>query len=421
LRLDLKRVGATDHTSFSELLLRPFIDLEPCARGPLYARALEHYWAAFADARRPRFALQRTLPRTFRAQFLREAGLSNYQVEDPRDLSPPLRSPRWTAVCDALDTWPDLGSDGQCRLVRLLHALCFYSLISNLIPSATEIDVGTDPEQAELAYWRASARYALGRPDRIVDYSNANLSDFEAIARRAPRGSLVALNAALKVFVHKCKFGASVEELVKAHAHAELIVDSVIAKVDDFTRALLLSRFYRAAAFVPQRHGDHREVGRLMDLAEEYALAMAPIGEDQALLHLENLHPLLESRTKEALWRGDLDLALARALRVVDVDALDPKTWLELGQVQFRRNEYAPAAEAYLIAATLGPPASAIARHMAGLCFREIGQTMLAAFFFKAAVDVDPRAISPHDEIQRLPDLPIIVPLKEWSLCSFAL
>ena len=40
-------------------------------------------------------------------------------------------------------------------------------------------------------------------------------------------------------------------------------------------------------------------------------------------------------------------------------------------------------------------------------------------FFFKAAVELDPRAISPHDEIQTLPDVPVLTALKEWSLRSF--
>jgi tetratricopeptide (TPR) repeat protein len=158
-----------------------------------------------------------------------------------------------------------------------------------------------------------------------------------------------------------------------------------------------------------------------MDLAEQHARAMVPADEAQQLLYLENLHPVLESRAKEALWLGDLDLALDRALRVVDVDAYDSRVWLELGQIRLRRHEPALAAEAYAVAAALGPPASAIARHMVGLCFRDLAQPHLAAFFFKAALDVDPRAISPHEEIQALPDVPALTALKEWSLETFEL
>jgi cytochrome c-type biogenesis protein CcmH/NrfG len=157
----------------------------------------------------------------------------------------------------------------------------------------------------------------------------------------------------------------------------------------------------------------------MMDIAEKHARAMAPADDAQQLLYLENLHPLMESRTKEALWLGDLDLALQRAQQVTEVDPYDSRVWLELGQVRLLRNEYALAAEAYAAAATLGPPSSGVGRHMAGLCFRQLGQPLLAAFFFKSAIEVDPLAISPHDEIQRFPELPVLTALKSWSLQSF--
>jgi len=56
---------------------------------------------------------------------------------------------------------------------------------------------------------------------------------------------------------------------------------------------------------------------------------------------------------------------------------------------------------------------------MAGLCFRDLGKPLLAAYFFQAAIESDSQAISPHDEIQRLPKLPVLAALKEWSLRSF--
>jgi tetratricopeptide (TPR) repeat protein len=230
---------------------------------------------------------------------------------------------------------------------------------------------------------------------------------------------VVAVNAALKLLVHAAKTEASADRLGELQAQAEQTVDAVVAEADAFTGGLLLSRYYRAAAFVPQRQGLRNDVVRMMDLAEQYAASLIPSGDAQELLYLENLHPVLESRTKEALWLGDLDLALARARRVVDLDPYDPKTWLELGQVRLRRREIAEAAESYAVAATLGPPASAIARHMAGTCYRDLGQPMLAGFFFKEAAEIDRRSISPHDEIQILPDVPVIAALKAWSLRSF--
>jgi tetratricopeptide (TPR) repeat protein len=213
----------------------------------------------------------------------------------------------------------------------LLHALCFYPLVTKLIPPLARNANSVDPDRAELAFWGASARYILGLPDRVADYGHADLSEFENVLASSP---------------------------------------------------------------------DDRETG-------------------QDLIYLENLHPVLESRTKEAIWLGDLDLALARALRVVELDPYDSKSWLELGQVRRKRKELGAAAEAYAFAAVLGPPASAIARHMAGVCFRELDQPLLAAFFFNSALNIDPLAMSAHEQIQGLPDLPAIATLKEWSLRSF--
>jgi hypothetical protein len=67
----------------------------------------------------------------------------------------------------------------------------------------------------------------------------------------------------------------------------------------------------------------------------------------------------------------------------------------------------------------LGPPASAIGRHMAGVCFHKCGQDLLAAFFFKGALEADPLGISPHDHIRQLPDAKVLRSLREWSLRAF--
>ena len=149
------------------------------------------------------------------------------------------------------------------------------------------------------------------------------MSEFENIVAKAPCDVPTALNSALKIFVHKAKVGSPTKELIADRARAERLLESTAGTCDLFTRNLLTSRFYRAASFVPQRLGDRLEVVRLMDLAEYHALAMTPTNIAQELIYLENLHPVIESRTKEALWLGDLDLALTRALRVTDLDPYD--------------------------------------------------------------------------------------------------
>jgi tetratricopeptide (TPR) repeat protein len=340
-------------------------------------------------------------------------------VEDPRELLPRFRNARWSIIGDVLNRWPELSTKQQCRLVLLLHALCFYGLIASRIPRQCETQIGIDSDSAELAFRGASARYVLGLTGRIAEYDTADMSEFEAVFASTSPDDVVAFNAAVKVFVHKAKVGAPLDELTVWQHRSEQVLQTVLAKSNKFTRNLLLSRFYRAAAFVPQREGKRDAVVSIMDRAEHHALAMEPANDAEKLLYLENLHPVLESRTKEALWLGDLNLALARALRVTELDPYDPKGWCEVGQVQLKRKEYLEAAQAYAAAALLGTPASAIGRYMAGLCFRDLGQPLLAAFFHMASLEVDAVAISPHDEIQSLPDDQILVAVKDWSRRSF--
>lgn len=408
-----------ESNSLALKLLRPFIDLEPCKRGPLCSLGVEQYWLAFADQLQPRFVLQRTLPTPFRSQLLSEAGLNQYQADDPRDVPAELRSSRWSAVCDKLDHWDDLARDDQCRLMLILHGLCFYRTISETIPSISNKEIASNPDSAELAYRRASARYMLDGPDRVDDYGFADLSELERIINTVPSEHPAAFNGALKILVHKARAGAPIDELLQWYTRSKAKLETDLRSRDKFTQNLMLSRFFRAGAFVPQRKGDRAEVVHMMDLAERYAVDLRPDTEAQKLLKLENLYPVIESRVKEALWLGDLDLALTRAQRLKDLDPFDSRAWLQLGQVLLERNEWMASAEAYAAAAILGPPSSAVGRHMAGVCFRHLGQPLLAAFFFKAAIDVDPKAISPHDEIQRLLDLPVVALLKEWSLQSF--
>jgi tetratricopeptide (TPR) repeat protein len=123
----------------------------------------------------------------------------------------------------------------------------------------------------------------------------------------------------------------------------------------------------------------------------------------------------MESRTKEALWLGDKDEALSRSLKVIEVDPCDSKAWAELGEIHYLRHELKEASEAYLTAAMLGPPASAVGRYMAAVCFRRLGQDRLAAFFFKDTLECDPLGISPRHRINELPNIAVLDALKSWN------
>jgi tetratricopeptide (TPR) repeat protein len=331
-------------------------------------------------------------PPGFRALLAAELGEA-YDLSDARQLPTQLRSERWEQLCKALDDWPRLVREQKIRLAVLLHSLCIYDAVLALIDAQ---------DDSELVFWRASAKFMSGLPEKTSEYVDADMSVFEALTVAADEPA-TRFNATAMVFVHKAKTGASPDVLAQWHEKYESALAGVTPAVDQFSAALYASRFYRGSAFLPQRLGQRTEVGRVLDLAERHATRETPRTSAEHHLHLENLHALMESRTKEALWLGDTALALAKANKVVEVDPNDAKAWMELGEVRFHRKEWRQAAEAYATAAVLGIPASAAGRHMAGFCLRMAGDTRLAALLFKDALELDPLGISPIHHIHKLP------------------
>jgi tetratricopeptide (TPR) repeat protein len=171
----------------------------------------------------------------------------------------------------------------------------------------------------------------------------------------------------------------------------------------------------------PQHAGDREALVKTMDMAEQHARDLRPTSAAEEILQRENLHAVLESRTKEALWLDDLDLAASRAAELTRVDPYDSKAWAELGQVHYRQENWRRAAEEYIVAAMLGPPASSVGRYMAGVCFRKLGLDVLAAFLFKETLEIDPLGISSREEIFDLPDMEVLDTLKRWAHANIRL
>jgi hypothetical protein len=401
-------------THLSTWLLRPYLDLADFKGGPLHAQNLEECWRSFVEPGRSPFIPQRALSLGFRIQLAREAGQA-YAVADPRELPESLRSERWRRLCVALDEWTVLRGDQKARLASLLHSMCLYQPLLTLIPHE-RIDAGrADPDTLRLTLWRASAQYISSLPERTSDYQTADISVFEDIALNASTAIPECFNATAKVFVHKAKNRCDTADLIRWGNRFETVLARTVAGADEFTAGLFTSRFYRGLGFLPQLAGDKNEIVRTMDLAERHARNIKPTTPAQQLLYRENLHAVMESRTKEALWLGDKDAALSRSLKVIDVDPCDSKAWVEVGEIHYLRQEWKEASEAYSTAAMLGPPASAVARYMAGLCFRKLGQDMLAALFLKDTIECDPLGISPRHRINELPDVAVLGALKRWN------
>jgi tetratricopeptide (TPR) repeat protein len=399
---------------FSTWLLRPYLDLGLLQAGPTHARSIDAGWQAYADPDSPPFLPQRALSPGFRVQLAEEAG-APYAVSDPRDLAEDLRTDRWRKLCQDLELWPKLSSARKCRLASLLHSMCLYEPLLKLIPENWSSASDADPCVAQLAFCRASAKFMHDLPKRTSSYDSGTMSAFENIAIDDRSHAPVRFNATAMVFVQKAKARAPLAELEHWSKRFEIAFAAVKDGEDGFAAQLFQSRFYRGIGFLPQHAGDREALVKTMDIAEHHARDLAPTTPAQEILQRENLHAVLESRTKEALWLNDLDLAASRAAELTRVDPYDSKAWAELGQVHYLQENWQRAAEEYVVAAMLGPPASSVGRYMAGVCFRKLGLDFLAAFLFKETLDIDPLGISSRQEILSLPDIEVLDTLKQWA------
>jgi tetratricopeptide (TPR) repeat protein len=415
-----QELGERLGSRFSNWLLRPYLDLGPFQAGPTHAKSVDAGWQAYADPDSPFFLPQRALSPGFRVQLAEQAG-ARYAVSDPRDLVEDLRTDRWRKLCQDLELWPRLSSVRKCRLAVLLHSMCFYEPLLKLIQVDRSCASTSDPYGAQLAFCRASAKFMHDLPKRTSGYESETMSAFENIAIDDRTYGAVRFNATAMVFVQKAKSRAPLAELDDWSKRLEIAFAAARDSENGFAARLLESRFHRGMGFLPQAAGDRKAMIRTMDIAEQQARDLAPTSAAEEILYRENLHAVLESRAKEALWLNDLDLAASRAAELTRVDPYDSKAWVELGQVHYLQENWRQAAEEYVVAATLGPPASSVGRYMAGVCFGKLGMDFLAAFLFKETLEIDPFGISSRQEIFDLPDIEVFDTLKQWARSNIRL
>lgn len=399
---------------FASWLYRPYLDLGPqsCSE-PTHVHRIELEYRQLTNPQPLPSRIQRVIPPSFRESLVRETGLNAYNVRTPTDLPEAYWTERWEVLCQHLREWAELQPVVQAQGLKLLNSLCFYATTVQL---TEELDRREPPErlpeiEAHLRYSRATARYVMH-----LDYGTPySIDEFRVLAERAPRPSQIRFNSVMHLVVQCARHlhdPAAVEHW-SAVAWNEL--EALRPELDDFQFGLLTSRMYRGTSFAPMLRGNRPEVVRQMDLAEAYAVGLARDTAVRAILAVENLHPLLESRTKEAIWLGDLELAEDRARRLVKLEPHDPKPAIELGEVLLRREKVSQAAEFYLRAARHGPPGTAIAWFMAGQCYEALGMDDVAANCYLASLRADPEGVSPARRLERLSRRVGWRALQRWS------
>jgi hypothetical protein len=383
--------------------LRPFLDLGPLIQGPLFAQGIEFAYQAAINEDIPSPYWQLHVSGALRGRIIAESGLREYAITHPRDLAPALRTPRWQRMVELLDEVPRLDARRLARLCTLLESLGLYSTLEQL-RSEAQITPGV------LAVSVSHARYKLGGGRDRGDHVETR-TDLIASPRGDERARLV--NVMFLVVAHGR--GRNREQLLKWRAVAESL-HSVLRPDDDPRDTLIESAYWRAVSFVPFVLGDRAATVRELDLAESYGRRLLGQGTPMERWMADyNLHPILETRTKEALWCGDKDLALARTQELCAHDPYDAKVHVELGDLYLDRGELESALTAYRRAAEVGVPYTPFARFMIGHCLEKLGDVDAALAELVAAVELDPAAITPLQRIAELAHRTNRASLKAWA------
>lgn len=393
----MSHIGMT----YSSWLHRPYLDLGSMPDGaPSHTVALDVDRRCLVEGRHYPYFAQTNSP-SFRDELILVSGLAEYDVDSPLQLDPDLRTPDWQLLCEHLDTFAQLAADVRVRVVRLLLRLGFFHYVRNLVPANIDAHLGRDDNVAGLAFLRALAGCRLWSEGLEPSYRPA---EFERIATSAPEGLW---KIAATYFM--------VRSSVKDHAdlaatrHWQALHEKAVHEVrDDLAHQdylMAVSRLHRAGAFIPQMQRDAEETVRQMDLAEDYA-RQADCGTGIQRLYAEEIiHPVRESRIKEAIWLGDLDTALARAEAHRDIRPLDMRGWLYCGEVHLKRHDTKEALAAFREAARVSPPGGGMTHFMLASCYEELGQPELALDHYLASLRIDHLAVSSAEGALRLAQL----------------
>ena len=99
------------------------------AHGDPITIGLELAARAVSEGRDDYARLNGLIPPSARRAIVVRTGFSQYLVEDPLELHPELRTPRWQDLCDHLKAYATLDPDARMRVLWLLHRLCMHSAV----------------------------------------------------------------------------------------------------------------------------------------------------------------------------------------------------------------------------------------------------------------------------------------------------
>ena len=395
--------------AFRLWLHRPLIDLGDVPANPTFlVHAIElDYRSMVEQSSRPR--IQISINPSFRGALATAVGRPEFDVRACGELPAALRTERWSVLCDFVASWNGLPPGRRARVCWTLAKLGLFDEILHLVPESSAAEIASGDERAGLAYLRAWAR-----SKKWLDGEEGGFSagEFAVIALNAPPG-MARIDAAYEMVRQNAKYIGDVVECERWQTVHQEAINSATG-LDEHTRTLMLSRYHRVGAFIPQFRGDATAVNADMTRAEELARAAARDDPDQAVAADEMLYAALESRIKEALWLRDTGLALDRANEYVALSPSSARGYMHRASVLSRAQEWARCRRDCLEAARLAPPHADEALYLLGQCYEQEDSPDEAINAYLGALQADPLAISAVERLAELARVHERAALRDW-------
>lgn len=394
----------SERLSLHWTLTRPFIDLSVTAMASVQTSGIEAAFTHACDDPGYSPPIHYHPAAGVRDRILRELGALEFSCTHPGEVAPELRTVRWSRLVEWTDGFEDLPETSQKSVVSLCQTLSLYTAVTALAERAlTSAGRTEDPLATDFGAWMLTRKLRAG--SLVLRSETAHQADIENLANIALAAHLPLeqrISAGLSLVV---QYSESEDKDPALAARWRAATEKLFAGFrpeEHWTHLGLASSYWRGICFVPFQQGLREQVTEELERAEQYALAMPSDSIGEETMRRQYLHPLLETRIREASWLGDLDLSVARAERLIELDPLEPKVYITAGDVHLRAGDRERAVERYRQAAVLGPPYTVLSRYKLGCALEAAGDIDGALSEFVTALRAEPGAITCARAAQRL-------------------
>ena len=380
----------------ARLLLGAYIDLSRTDLAPAHALGVALQGRELASGYdTARF--QRYPPAAMRVRLVRECDLGDGCLGDPRELPCARRTAEWQELCDAVDGFAGLETERQSAVARLCNALGYYRCTRRLLGRPVEalLSAGGAPSDSAV---RLAVHLAIAVRKTGGGVAGKHIDRFlvEIISRATPGASIP---ARIELLVRHVKSGRRAE--VVAETDELLAAMRRVTWGEGVADRLTRSTVYRSAVHRGLILDDPAQADEFLGLAAEIANGAVPSTDVERALAWENSRALLETRTRVALWKNDIDLAVSHHTVLVGLDPLDSRRHVQLGDL-LAGADPAAALTSYLTAARLGAPCTASAWTTAGEVQERLGDRLAACTAYSAALEADPYGVSSAVGLRRV-------------------